>query len=221
MTARDVQLSLLPDLVPERPQGWIMPSVFTGTNADLIAAEAPMYLTGRSVLDVTYGGGRWWDRYRPDPFTWHDLIVDGVDFRQLPETDASVDVVTFDPPYVTSGPYSSDRIADPTFHARYGIGGARSWPGGRPAFDAMLRDGLAEAARVARRLVLVKCMEFAAGALVDVPYLMRRWAEPLGLRTHDVIVHHTGCGPGGHNINTPVRARRHHSYLLVFSKAAA
>lgn len=50
---------------------------------------------------------------------------------------------------------------------------------------------------------------------------MRRWAEDLGLATHDVIVHHTGSGPGGHNIFTPKRARRHHSYLLVFRKVGS
>ena len=38
---------------------------------------------------------------------------------------------------------------------------------------------------------------------------------------HDLIVHHTGSGPGGHNIFTPKRARRHHSYLLVFTPKRA
>lgn len=37
------------------------------------------------------------------------------------------------------------------------------------------------------------------------------------LPVHDLIVHHTGSGPGGHNIFTALRARRCHSYLLVFN----
>lgn len=197
-----------------------MPSVFRGTNADLIAAVAPLYLAGRSVLDVTYGGGRWWDRYRPDPFTWHDLAVDGVNFTALPEADASVDVVTFDPPYVLGGGVSSARLHDQAFHSRYGIGGARLGHSSFKRLERMIRDGLAESARVSRQLVLVKCMEIGAGRLVDMPYLVRRWAEPLELRTYDVIVHHTGSGPGGHNIVTPRRARRHHSYLLVLEHVA-
>lgn len=220
MTTRDVQLSLYPDLVPERPQGWIMPSVFRGTNADLIAAIAPMYLTG-SVLDVTYGNGAtaggWWHRFTPDPFTFHDLAVDGVDFRCLPEPDESVDAVCFDPPYVAAGGESSPMLADQAFQHRYGIGRGRGITG--PILDGLILDGLAEALRVTRRFTLVKCMEFADGTgLHDVPHMVTTTARELGWVKHDLIVHHTGSGPGGHNIFTPKRARRHHSYLLVFTK---
>ena len=222
--ARDVQPSMFPDLVADRPQGYIVPSVFRGSNADLMAAVAPMYLAG-SVLDVTYGEGKWWDRFRPDPFTYHDLHkLDGVDFRHLPEADHSIDTVCYDPPYVLSGGESSAALNDGTgFQERYGIGIGRLKHNGFGAFEQLLYAGLAESARVARRFVLVKCMEFAQGGgqdggFKDVPYLMRRWAEEFALRTHDVIVHHTGSGPGGHNIFTPKRARRHHSYLLVFRK---
>lgn len=228
--ARDVQTSMFPDLVPDRPQGYIVPSVFTGTNADLMAAIAPMYLDG-SVLDVTYGEGKWWDRFTPDPFTYHDLHkVDGVDFRALPHDDNTFDTVCFDPPYVLSGGESTGKLAGRKagdgFQDRFGIGISRLGHNRTSAFDCLLRDGLAESARVTRRWLLVKCMDFAQGGgltdFKDVPYLMRRWAEDLvdiDLRTHDVIVHHTGSGPGGHNIFTPKRARRHHSYLLVFRKA--
>jgi hypothetical protein len=62
--ARAVAHSLFPDLQPDKPVGPILPSVFTGTNADLIAAVAPFYLRGH-VLDCTYGKGKWWNRFRP------------------------------------------------------------------------------------------------------------------------------------------------------------
>jgi len=55
---RDLQLSLLPDLRPDKPVGPVPQSVqHVSTNAELIAAVAPIYLTG-SVLDVTYGRGK-------------------------------------------------------------------------------------------------------------------------------------------------------------------
>lgn len=221
-TKRAVAQSLFPDLQPDKPVGKILPSVFTGTNADLMLAVAPYYLTG-SVLDVTYGEGKWWDRFRPSPFTFHDLHkVDGVDFRALPEGDGSVDTVCFDPPYTLSGGESSASLDD-GFQDRYGIGVGRLRHNSGRSFESMLRDGLREVARVSSRFVLVKCMEFAQGGgadggFKDVPYLMRRWGEDLHLRTYDVIVHHTGSGPGGHNIFVPKRARRHHSYLIVFAK---
>ena len=50
---RDVQLSMVDGM--ERPLGPVLQSVFTGTNAELMRAVAPLYLTG-SVLDVDL----WW-----------------------------------------------------------------------------------------------------------------------------------------------------------------
>jgi hypothetical protein len=226
---RPVQLSAFPDLAPDKPTGRILPSVFVGTNADLMAAVAPYYLTG-SVCDVTYGEGNWWTRFTPDPFTYHDLHkVDGVDFRALPEADSSIDTVCFDPPYVISGTHSSDRLGD-GFQNRYGIGLHNlpimpSTSDGVSAFEHLIVGGLAECIRVARSWVLVKCMEFSQGNHVpparsfhDIPHLVTTTALTLDCLKHDQIVHHTGSGPGGHNIFDPKRARRHHSYLLVFAK---
>jgi hypothetical protein len=226
--ARNVQTSLLPDIQPDKPIGPILSSVFQGTNAELMAAVAPFYLTG-SVMDCTYGEGAWWTKFRPDPFVAHDLHkVDGVDFTALPEADDTYDAVCFDPPYVISGTASSDRLG-PDFQDRYGIGlanlGRTNTAQGTSSFEAMIILGLAESIRVSRRWVLVKCMEFSQGNHVpaarsfhDIPHLVTTCALRLGALKHDQIVHHTGTGPGGHNIFVPKRARRAHSYLLVFTK---
>ena len=222
ITRRAVQTSMFPDASPDHPIGPILASVLTGTNADLMVAVAPFYLTG-SVCDVTYGDGKWWQRFKPDPFTAHDLYkLDGVDFRNLPEADASVDTVVYDPPYVLSGAPSSARLG-PDFQNRYGIGEQNTavtvGTGGRAWRKTMILDGLVECCRVARRFVLVKCMEFAhGGGFHDIPHLVTTRAAEVGWMKHDIIVHHTGVGPGGHNIFTPTRARRHHSYLIVFTK---
>lgn len=221
---RAVEQSLFPDIAPDRPVGPILPSVFIGSNADLIAACAPYYLTG-SVLDITYGEGGWWQRFVPDPFTAHDLKLDGVDFRALPEPDASVDTVTFDPPYIPQGGVETSTLPK----------GARSGPAGGETADflrrfgltrsrseselwALIGAGLAEAARVSSRFVLVKCMDFVQGPGLTLGHrLVLDMADELGMVCHDLIVHNTGSGPGGHNIFDPKRARRHHSYLLVFT----
>jgi hypothetical protein len=216
---RAVELSLFPDLKPDKPVGPILPSVFVGTNADLMAAVAPFYLTG-SVCDLTYGEGKWWDRFRPDPFVAHDKFkLDGVDFTALPEGDDTYDTVCFDPPYVESGGESK---ALPEFQHRYGIGNAKI-DGGNKALGDLVNRGLAEAVRVSRRWVLVKCMEYTQGGgerndFRDMPHDITVAAKAFGCWKHDQIVHHTGSGPGGHNIFDPKRARRHHSYLLVFRK---
>ena len=218
--ARDVQLSAFPDLQADKPVGKIVGSVQTGTNADLIAKVAPLYLTG-SVLDVTYGEGKWWDRYRPADFTYHDLHkVDGVDFRDLPHADGSFDAVCFDPPYIIAGGESTGRM---DFQERYGVGRERLKVGAS-GLSRLMTEGLSECVRVSRRWVLVKCMEFTAGGgwrsdFFDAPFLISSTGLALGAIKHDQIVHHCGTGPGGHNIFTPKRARREHSYLIVLRVA--
>jgi hypothetical protein len=215
---RPVELTMFPDLAPDRPRGPLLGSVVTGTNADLIAAIAPIYLKGRTVADVTYGRGRWWTRYQPPGLIAHDIDPDkgdGVDFRALPETDRSVDVVCYDPPYVASGTNSIDP-GPRTFRERYGIDRETGY-GHESDLVALILAGLSECARVARQLVLTKCMEFTSSRRFhDMPHLVKTAAAGNGLELHDQIVHHTGSGPGGHNIYTPIRTRRHHSYLLVF-----
>lgn len=211
-TARPVQASLLPDLVPDRPTGRILPSVIAGTNADLIAAVAALYLTG-TVCDVTYGEGGWWTKLRPDQLVAHDIDPtkgDGVDFTALPEPDNTYDAVTFDPPYIPQGGYDTSTAR--VFADRFGLT-SRS----RSDLWALIDAGLGECARVSRRWVLVKCMDFVNGGAFHLGHLrVIDLAAAHGLRVHDLIVHHTGSGPGGHNIFTPLRARRHHSYLIVF-----
>ncbi|MEJ7724321.1 MAG: hypothetical protein WKF64_08455 [Ilumatobacteraceae bacterium] len=209
---RNVQQSLLPDVVPDRPVGRILPSVITGTNADLIAAIAPLYLTG-AVCDVTHGEGGWWRKLRPEHLVAHDLDSakgDGVDFTALPEADDTYDAVTFDPPYIPQGGYDTS-TAQP-FADRFGLTSrspAELW--------ILIEAGLAECSRVSRRWVLVKCMDFVSGGSFHLGHVkVIELGAMAGLRVHDLLVHHTGSGPGGHNIFTPLRARRNHSYLIVF-----
>ena len=209
--ARPVQGSLIEGM--ERPAGPILKSVFRGTNADLMAAIAPLYLAG-SVLDVTYGRGKWWDRFKPEPFSFHDIAVDGVDFRELPESDGSIDTVCYDPPYIRAGGAATvDRVRG--FRNGFGLTAGRT----SDELDDLVLDGLSECCRVSARWVLVKCMEFVgSAAFVDMPTRVTNAMEALGWVVHDRIVHDTGTGPGGHNIFTVKRARRAHSYLIVFTR---
>lgn len=93
------------------------------SNGHLIADVAELYIAPDArVLDVTYGGGKWWTIYRPVNLVAHNRAVDGVDFRNLPHADESFDVVAFDPPYVPGGTIADDPdepIAG--YHRRYGL----------------------------------------------------------------------------------------------------
>jgi hypothetical protein len=208
-------VSLFPELRSDRGIGPLVPSVITGVNADLIAQIAPMYLEGRRVVDVTYGKGGWWKRYRPDGLVAHDIATDGVDFTALPYADGEWETVCYDPPYIPAGGMTTTTAGD--FQARFGINRGRS----QGELDALMFAGLAETARVTNPtdgFLLVKCSDFVnGGTFRSQTYAMWREATALGLHLHDEIVHHSGSGPGGHNIIDQLRARRHHSKLLIFT----
>jgi hypothetical protein len=208
---RPVQLSMVEGA--DRSVGPLPLSVMFGTNADLIAEVAPLYLTG-SVLDTTYGRGMWWRRFTPEPFAWHDEAIDGVDFRALPHADRSWDSVCFDPPYVPRhGNDDATMPRDQDFRRRYGLEQPRS----ELELRALIAEGMAECARVARRWLLVKCNDYCNGRQLHLGHVrVLDHANRLGLRAHDLIVHVSGAGPGGYRIREIRRARRAHSYLLVF-----
>lgn len=196
------------------PVGGLPQSVIAGDNAALIASVAPMYLSG-SVLDTTYGRGAWWTRFVPSPFAHHDLAQDGIDFRNLPYEDRSWDTVCFDPPYVPrQGTKPPVRLDDARYRERYGL----DTPRGHRETVALMFDGMAECARVARHYLLVKCCDYVTSRRLYLGHAaVCAEGERLGLRVHDLIVHAAGAGPGDRQIREIRRSRRAHSYLIVFS----
>jgi hypothetical protein len=213
VSERAVQTAL--DVAHERPVGAIPESFYIGDNAGLIAAIAPLYLTG-DVLDVTYGGGAWWRRFTPETFAYHDLDLDGVDFRALPYGDGSWDAVCFDPPYVPSRAMETSTGRAIAHRSAYGLTVRRS----RAELEALIAAGLAECARVTRRWVLAKCCDYAENPttfrLGHVTTIVA--GEQAGLRVHDLIVHAGGTGPTNSRLRVVRRSRRAHSYLVVFVK---
>lgn len=195
------------------PVGPLPQSLILGDNATLIASVAPIYLAG-SVLDVTYGRGAWWKRFTPEPFAYHDLALDGVDFRDLPYDDCSWDAVCFDPPYVPrQGTKPAVRLDDKRYRDRYGIGENR----GHRETVALIFDGLAECARVARRHVLAKCCDYVTSRRLYLGHTaIVAEGERLGLKIRDLVIHGAGAGPGDRQIVEVRRSRRAHSYLVVF-----
>jgi hypothetical protein len=195
-----------------------VPSVIRGSNGVLIARVAGLgYLGGPddTVLDVTYGRGLWWTRYRP---TW--LIAGEGDFRDRPEVDGSVPVVCFDPPYISTGNRETSSVDE--FYDRFGLESQKGWRAIRQLID----DGLAECARVLAPggHLLVKCMDYVESG-------HKRWntfhvaaqGEALGLELLDRFHHLNGGGPQTlTNLDGSPREQKHArevaSMLLVFTK---
>jgi len=132
-------------------------------NGHLIAAVAHMHILPRfpepKVMDVTYGRGIWWKVWRPDGLITHDLRQDGVDFRHLPEPDHALDVVAYDPPYVSAGGRATTTIRD--MHDRFGLTDAPRSPA---EMQVLINEGLDEVHRTLRPggLALVKCCNYVS-----------------------------------------------------------
>jgi hypothetical protein len=126
------------------------------TNAQLMLDCRTLgYLSDEmTILDPTYGQGRFWSKWRPDGLVMSDgdpgAGVTVIDFTKLPFSDSSFDAVVFDPPYKLNG-----TSAHPSDEG-YGVGGPYSTVEGR---IGLILDGCAQAARVASTWVLVKCQD--------------------------------------------------------------
>jgi hypothetical protein len=194
-----------------------VPTVVRGSNGALMAAVARLgYLPG-PVLDLTYGRGLWWTRFRPD-----ELIIGHGDFRDRPEVDGSVPVVCFDPPYISTGNRETSSVDE--FYDRYGLGDAPGWRQIRQLID----EGLAECARILKPhgYLLVKCMDYVeSGHKIWNTFHVYNEAETLGLRLVDRFIH-VPTGKGGPQVTTnrdgspreQKHAREVSSMLLVFTK---
>lgn len=201
----------------------------TQKNGPLIAAAAKLWIDDAldTVVDLTYGKGNFWTEYRPTNLVAHDLYTrDGVDFRDLPEHDQSVDVVIYDPPYVAPGGRETSRIAE--MHERYGLDATPKNPD--LLFD-YIAQGLREGARILKTKaprssdqnaragrMFVKTMDYVWGGRM-------RWGRQhaveilrdCGLEQVDEFIHYSGTGP-----QPPGRTQRHsrraHTFLCIFEK---
>jgi hypothetical protein len=84
------------------PTNELVFSAYVGTNDEVFPLVLSLYVpVGSTVADVTYGKGVFW-RNVPEG-AYNVLATDlatGVDCRDLPYQDASIDCVVFDPPYM-------------------------------------------------------------------------------------------------------------------------
>lgn len=145
------------------------------------------YLTDEDfLLDPTYGRGRWWTKWR-EPNVTHDITLDGVDFRDLPDADGIFDSVAFDPPYVAMGGRKTTGIQE--FFERYGLTDAPK----RPAeLQAMNDAGLRECLRVVRKrgIVICKVQDYVtSGHLYPGTHLTLTAALAMGFKLEDRLEH--------------------------------
>lgn len=178
-------------------------------NAELIAACRTLgYLHDDwPTLDPTYGRGGFWKIWRPHNLVTHDLVIDGVDFRDLPHPDGAFQAVTFDPPYKLNGTPTA------AVDSRYGVHVVAS----RDERHQLILDGIDECARVLAPggWLLIKCQDQVNGGKVrwQTRMFADRAEEKHGMRLVDALLM-LGMRPQPPD-RRQVHARRNYSTLLV------
>ena len=197
-------------------------SAMTGTNDVLFPQVLSLYVSlGSTVADVTYGKGVFWRAVPKDAF---DILAtdlqDGVDARDLPYEDASIDCVVFDPPYMHT-PGGSAHVNHQNYEGYYRNNKASS---NKKYHDAVL-DLYFEAAKEAYRVLrhggvyIVKCADEVCAnqqrlTHVEIIIELNRY----GFITEDLFVLVQNGKPGVSRMLKQVHARKNHSYFLVFIK---
>lgn len=204
---------------PESP----VVSVVHGTNADLIAHIAPLYLPlGARVRDVTWGKGVFWSKLqRPDVQIIGSDVADHIagddvvqaDFRYLPDADESVDVVVLDPPYIHNpGKHPTD--------SRYNN---QETTGGMSHNDIreLYGEGMREAMRILRpggRLWVKGKDEIESGRQCWSHVELHGDAGRIGFYVKDSFILVPPSRTSMRRWATQKHARKVHSFMWIFEK---
>ena len=183
---------------------------------------------GATVADVTHGKGIFWKRVPEDAYKLLATdIKTGVDCRNLPYKDVTIDCVVLDPPYM-EGLYRRDKRnlagsgSYSAFRETYSNGKADS---GEPKYHAAVIDLYSKAGVEAFRVLrpygafIVKCQDEVSANLQNLTHveLINEFSN-LGFYAKDLFVLVRSNRPAVSRIVRQEHARKNHSYFLVFIK---
>jgi hypothetical protein len=241
MTSAKTQPNLFNNLEKnKRVQGGVstsnlIMSAYIDGNAEIFPKILELHIPiGSVVADVTWGNGVFWQNV---PKGNYELLATdismGVDCRNLPYEDNSIDCVILDPPYM-EGFYrkSPDNKAGSGTHTAFAQAysngdeinedeentGTKKW---HAAVTDMYFKAGSEAHRVLKKkgVLIVKCQdEVSAGKqwLTHVEIINKY--EEFGFYTKDLFVVVRNNRPSVSRLITQKHARKNHSYFLVFVK---
>jgi len=97
-------------------------SAYVGDNSQVFPKILELHVPkGSTIADVTYGSGIFWKNVKLDAYRlFRSDIKNGVDCRDLPYWDSSLDCVVLDPPYM-EGLYRKEKghLAGSGSHAAF------------------------------------------------------------------------------------------------------
>ena len=200
-----------------------------GTNEELFPHILDLHVpAGAVVADVTYGTGIFWKRVQKGKYKLKPTDISaGVDCRDLPYRDETIDCVVLDPPYMEglhrrSRSHLAGRGTYAAFRETYSNGEeSRGGPKYHSAvLDLYFRAGK-EAYRVLREfgVMIVKCQDEVSANTQRLTHVeIIKEYESFGFYTKDLFVLVRPNRPAVSRILKQEHARKNHSYFLVFVK---
>jgi hypothetical protein len=200
-------------------------SAYRGSNDDLFPKLLSLYVApGSKVADVTYGKGVFWKKVPKDQYQLLATdICKGVDCRQLPYEDGSIDCVVFDPPYMHTpgGTAHANHQNYEGYYRNNGTGNTTEKKYHEAVLDLYFKTGR-EACRVLRDegFFIIKCAdEVCANQQRFTHVEIINEYTSYGFIALDLFVLLRNNRPGVSRAIRQVHARKNHSYFLVFWKA--
>ena len=207
-------------------------SAYVRNNEEIFPLILSLYVPiGSEIADVTYGKGVFWKKVNPSDYNLHFTdIKTGVDCRNLPYENCSMDCVVIDPPYM-EGFYrrNSDHLAgNGTFSSvreAYSDGSIYEQKKDTPKYhDAVLDmyySAGCEAVRVlkSKGIMIVKCQDEVSANKQHLTHveIINEYTKH-GLTIEDLFVMIRNNRPSISTLKKQVHARKNHSYFLVFRK---
>ncbi|EIT93612.1 DNA methyltransferase [Mycobacteroides abscessus] len=185
---------------------------------------------GSTVADVTWGKGAFWKLVPEGKYKLLATDIQmGVDCRQLPYENGSLDALVLDPPYM-EGLFrqKEDHMAGSgshaAFRASYSDGKATKQEAGAPKYHDAVLDLYYKAGQEAKRtlrnygIFIVKCQDEVSANIQRLTHveLINHWAEDFYCK--DLFVVTRSNRPGIVRLLKQEHARKAHSYFLVFVK---
>jgi hypothetical protein len=201
-------------------------SAYVSDNADVFPKILSLYVPEGSVIaDVTYGKGVFWRNV--DESKYHLIKSDaqmGVDARNLPYEDGSLDALVLDPPYMEGfyrrrADHQGGQGSHSAFSDYYNHLAAKYHDA---VLDVYYRSG-EEAGRVLKDggIFIVKCQDEVSANQQRLTHVeIINYYSSIGFIPEDIFVVVRTNKPSVSRLLKQAHARKNHSYFVIMRKDA-